>query len=48
MLRQATDEIGLGQLQPVSQADMKKLVASGGIEDAGTLILYYRYSALRL
>lgn len=47
ILRQPVDEIGLGQLQAMSPAEVSDLIASGRIEESGTLILYYRYSALR-
>lgn len=45
-LRQATDEIGLGTPQLFSRAHTAEMVASGEIEDAATLLLFYRYSAL--
>jgi ADP-ribose pyrophosphatase len=45
--RQATDELGLGHPERVSRSRMDELIVSGDIEDAGTLIVYYRYSALR-
>lgn len=41
-----TDEIGLDEIQVIEHNRMSELVASGEIEDAGTLIAYYRYCAL--
>jgi ADP-ribose pyrophosphatase len=46
-LRAPTDEIGLGALRLFSAAAMAELATSGGIEDAGTLVAYYRYCALK-
>jgi ADP-ribose pyrophosphatase len=42
----AADEIGLEALQVVDSARMAELVSGGEIEDAGTLIAFYRYCAL--
>jgi len=44
--KKATDEIGLDGLHVFTPEAMAKLIASGEIEDAGTLIAYYRYRAL--
>jgi ADP-ribose pyrophosphatase len=44
--KRAVDEVGLGQLHIFKPAAMADLIASGEIEDAGTLIAYYRYSAM--
>jgi ADP-ribose pyrophosphatase len=44
--RQATDELGLGRLEFVTRPRMEALIATGEIEDAGTLIVYYRFRAL--
>ena len=43
----AEDELGLESLHLVEPAKMAELVANGEIEDAGTLIAYYRFSALQ-
>jgi ADP-ribose pyrophosphatase len=42
----AADEIGLEAIQVVDSARMAELVSAGDIEDAGTLIAFYRYCAL--
>ena len=42
------DELGLEGLRLVDRAAMAEMVAAGEIEDAGTLIAYYRYSAWQL
>jgi ADP-ribose pyrophosphatase len=42
---QARDELGLESLHLIESDKMADLVASGAIEDAGTLIAYYRYCA---
>jgi 8-oxo-dGTP pyrophosphatase MutT (NUDIX family) len=42
-LRVATDEIGLGAARLFDEGEMAELVANGAIEDAGTLIAYYRF-----
>jgi ADP-ribose diphosphatase len=42
-LRPAADEIGLEDIEVVDHARMAQLVSAGEIEDAGTLIAYYRY-----
>lgn len=44
--RQAQDELGLQSLHLIEPDKMAALVASGEIEDAGTLIAYYRFCAL--
>jgi len=44
--RLAADEIGLEAIQVVDSARMAELVSAGEIEDAGTLIAFYRYCAL--
>jgi ADP-ribose pyrophosphatase len=46
-LRAPTDEIGLGALRLFSAAAMAELAANDCIEDAGTLVAYYRYCALK-
>ena len=46
ILRIAEDEIGLTDLRLFGTTEMERLVTDGGIEDAGTLICYYRYRAL--
>jgi ADP-ribose pyrophosphatase len=43
--RQAGDELGLESVHLIARAKMAELIASGEIEDAGTLIAYYRYCA---
>ena len=43
--RQAGDELGLESTHLVTRAKMAELIAGGEIEDAGTLIAYYRYCA---
>jgi 8-oxo-dGTP pyrophosphatase MutT (NUDIX family) len=45
-LRPPADEIGLGALRLFDAGEMAELAARGGIEDAGTLVAYYRYCAL--
>lgn len=45
-LSPAVDEIGLRELHLFKSDEMERLVAAGGLEDAGTLICYYRYMAL--
>jgi len=45
-LRPAVDEFGLRELRLFKPDEMARLVAAGGLEDAGTLICYYRYMAL--
>jgi ADP-ribose pyrophosphatase len=45
-LNVARDEIGVEEIHVVDHDRMDKLVSSGEIEDAGTLIAYYRYRAL--
>jgi 8-oxo-dGTP pyrophosphatase MutT (NUDIX family) len=44
--RAGADEIGLGALRLFSAEAIAELAAGGGIEDAGTLVAYYRYCAL--
>ena len=46
-VRQAQDELGLESLHLVEPAKMAEMVSAGEIEDAGTLIAYYRYCALQ-
>jgi 8-oxo-dGTP pyrophosphatase MutT (NUDIX family) len=41
------DEIGLGEIHQFNSKEMATLVESGGLEDAGTLIAYYRFCAWR-
>jgi ADP-ribose pyrophosphatase len=43
--QQAADELGLESIHLIERARMAELIASGEIEDAGTLIAYYRYCA---
>jgi 8-oxo-dGTP pyrophosphatase MutT (NUDIX family) len=45
-LRAPADEIGLGVLRLFSASALASLAAGGGIEDAGTLVAYYRYCGL--
>lgn len=45
-IRQASDELGLDELHLIEPEKMAALVKGGEIEDAGTLIAYYRYCAL--
>jgi 8-oxo-dGTP pyrophosphatase MutT (NUDIX family) len=45
VLRQSTDEIGLGGPQLIEPDVMAKLASDGSIEDAGTLIAYFRLGA---
>jgi ADP-ribose pyrophosphatase len=42
---QAHDELGLESIHLIERSEMAELVATGAIEDAGTLIAYYRYCA---
>ena len=42
---QAHDELGLESIHLIERSKMAELVATGAIEDAGTLIAYYRYCA---
>jgi ADP-ribose pyrophosphatase len=42
----ARDEIGVEEIRIVDRDQMATLVSSGEIEDAGTLIAYYRYLTL--
>jgi ADP-ribose pyrophosphatase len=44
-LRLATDEIGLLGLRMFEPNEMVHMIAEGEIEDAGTLIAYFRFSA---
>ena len=46
LLDVARDEIGVEEIQVVDGNRMAELVSNGEIEDAGTLIAYYRYRAL--
>ena len=41
--RPPTDEIGLDAIEVVSPEEMANLIFKGGIEDAGTLIAYFRF-----
>jgi 8-oxo-dGTP pyrophosphatase MutT (NUDIX family) len=45
--RPAADEIGIEAIEIVDAAKMAELASNGEIEDAGTLIAFYRYCALR-
>lgn len=45
--RSPDDELGLGAIAMVERARMAELIASGAIEDAATLILYYRFCTLQ-
>lgn len=45
--RLPSDEIGLDALQVLDREALEKLIASNTIEDAGTLIAFYRYCALQ-
>jgi ADP-ribose pyrophosphatase len=45
-LRGADDEIGLDELHLFKADELAQMVANGGVEDAGTLICYYRYLGL--
>jgi 8-oxo-dGTP pyrophosphatase MutT (NUDIX family) len=44
--RRPEDELGLGALAMMDHQQTADLIATGEIEDAGTLILYYRYCEL--
>jgi 8-oxo-dGTP pyrophosphatase MutT (NUDIX family) len=44
--RASVDEIGLGAIELVDSERMAQLVGFGGVEDAGSLIAYYRYRGL--
>lgn len=44
-LRTPTDEIGLNALRAFDPAEIAKLTAEGEIEDAGTLIMFFRFCA---
>ena len=44
-LRAPTDEIGLGDPHLIEPDVMAKLTSDGGVEDAGTLIAYFRLGA---
>ena len=44
--RLPSDEMGLNRLALIDQAEFGRMVARGEIEDAATLIAYYRYRAL--
>ena len=46
-IRQASDELGLESLHLLTRDKLGELIAGGEIEDAGTLIAYYRYCALQ-
>ena len=46
-VRQARDELGLESLHLMTPEKMGELIVGGEIEDAGTLIAYYRYCALQ-
>jgi ADP-ribose pyrophosphatase len=46
-LRLPDDEIGLRALEAVDGTRLSKLIADGQIEDAGTLIAYYRFREWR-
>jgi 8-oxo-dGTP pyrophosphatase MutT (NUDIX family) len=41
--RPPADEIGLNAIEVVSPKEMANLIFNGGIEDAGTLIAYFRF-----
>jgi ADP-ribose pyrophosphatase len=43
--RPAADEMGLEETCVIARARMAEMVANGEIEEAGTLIAYYRYCA---
>ena len=43
--RQADNELGLESIHLITRAKMAELITNGEIEDAGTLIAYYRYCA---
>lgn len=45
--RGADDELGLGATAILDRAQVADLIQSGEIEDAGTLIVYYRFCAMR-
>jgi ADP-ribose pyrophosphatase len=42
-IRLPTDELGLGTIRLFSPDEMEQLALSGGIEEPGTLISYFRY-----
>jgi len=44
--RRANDELGLESLHLVEPGKLKTMIASGEIEDAATLLAYYRYRDL--
>jgi 8-oxo-dGTP pyrophosphatase MutT (NUDIX family) len=44
--KMAADELGLSRLHVVEPEALADLVANGEVEDAGTLIAYYRYYAM--
>jgi ADP-ribose pyrophosphatase len=44
--RPGNDEIGLEETRVVDRARMSEMAASGEIEDAGSLVAYYRYCAV--
>jgi ADP-ribose pyrophosphatase len=44
----AKDEIGIEEIAVIDDDGMSRLASNGEIEDAGTLIAYYRYRALSL
>lgn len=46
-LRKAEDEIGHEGLQALAPREVAELAATGGIEEAGTLIAYYRFLEYR-
>jgi 8-oxo-dGTP pyrophosphatase MutT (NUDIX family) len=45
--RRPDDELGIGTFALFDHQEIEKLIDSGEIAQAGTLILYYRYCALR-
>lgn len=44
-LRPAGDEIGLNEIRAFDPSELAKMAADGAIEEAGTLIAYYRLAA---
>jgi 8-oxo-dGTP pyrophosphatase MutT (NUDIX family) len=47
-LRQTDDELGLESLHLVDSSELAGMVESGEIDDAGLLLAYHRYHALKI
>lgn len=45
--RRPSDELGIDAFALFDESDIERLIAAGEIAQAGTLILYYRYCALK-